>query len=110
MVDEFFHKNPPDLPKEIFVRLEEKVDDISHNMTLCMVALSNKLIPFEEVRGSNSKIRSEGKLRDNEDQEKELRKETEKENPSSSAITPSWSLFKMEVKVDIKPYQGDIMH
>jgi hypothetical protein len=39
---------------------------------------------------------------------KESRKEPKKEKPSSSAITPSQPLFKMEVKVDIKPYQGEI--
>jgi hypothetical protein len=89
MVDEFFHKNPPDLPKEIFVRLEKKIDDISRNMTLCMVALSNNIIPFAEVGGFNSKIVSKEKLRDNEDQEKELRKELEKEKPISSLITRS---------------------
>jgi hypothetical protein len=35
------------------------------------------------------------------------KKELEKEQPISSAITPQ-PIFKMEVKVDIKPYQGDI--
>jgi hypothetical protein len=41
-------------------------------------------------------------------QKKEPKKEPEKEKPSSSVITSSQSLFKMEVKVDIKPYQGEI--
>jgi hypothetical protein len=53
------------------VRLEEKVVDISHNMSLLMVALASKLRPFREVGGSNSEIRSDGKLGDNEDPEKE---------------------------------------
>jgi hypothetical protein len=42
MVDESIHNNPQDPVEEIFVRLEEKVIDISHNMTLLMVALANK--------------------------------------------------------------------
>jgi hypothetical protein len=37
-----------------------------------------------------------------------LRKEPEKEQPSSISITTSQYLFKMEVKVDIKQYQGKI--
>jgi hypothetical protein len=37
-----------------------------------------------------------------------LKKELEKEKPSSSAITLSQPLFKMEAKEDIKPYQVDI--
>jgi hypothetical protein len=43
-------------------------------MTLLMVVLENKLRPFGEVRGSNSKIGLEGKLIDNEDPEKDSRK------------------------------------
>jgi hypothetical protein len=73
-----------------------------------MVALTNKLGPFVEVGVSNSEIGSEGKLGDNEDLEKKSRKEPKKEKPSSIAIIPSQYLFKMEVKVYIKPYQGEI--
>jgi hypothetical protein len=40
------------------VRLEEKFIDISHKMSLLMVALASKLEPFEEVGGSKSKIGS----------------------------------------------------
>jgi hypothetical protein len=58
--------------------------------------------------GSNSEIRSEGKLGDQEDSGKESWKESEKEQLSSSVVNPSQSLFKMEVKVDINPYQGEI--
>jgi hypothetical protein len=94
--------------EERFVRLEEKVIDISRNMSLLMVALARKLGPFREVGGSNSEIGSDEKSRDNEDPEKESWKEPEKEQSSSSAINPSQSLFKMEVKVDINPYQGEI--
>jgi hypothetical protein len=90
------------------VRLEEKVIDISHNMSLLMVALASNLRPFREVGGSNSEIRSDGKSGDNEDLEKESWKEPEKEKSSSSVINPSQSLFNMEVKVDINPYQGEI--
>jgi hypothetical protein len=49
-----------------------------------------------------------GNRGDNEDPEKESRKEPKKEQSSSSTINPSQSLFKMEEKVDIKPYQGEI--
>jgi hypothetical protein len=61
MVDESVHNNPRDPTEERFVRLEEKVTDISHNMSLLMVALASKLRPFREVGGSNSEIRSDGK-------------------------------------------------
>jgi hypothetical protein len=63
---------------------------------------------IQEVGGSNLEIGSNGKPRDNEDLEKELRKELEKEKSSSSSITPSYYLFKMEAKVNTKSYQGDI--
>ena len=39
--------------------------------------------------------------------EKELRNELKKERPSSSN-TSSQSIFKLEEKVGIKPYQGEI--
>jgi len=58
-------------------------------MALLIAYLASNLGPFGEVGGSNSKIRSKGKLGNNEDLENELRKEPEKEHPSSSAITPS---------------------
>jgi hypothetical protein len=90
------------------VRLEEQVVDITRNMTLLMVALTNKLGLFREVGSSKLEIRSEGKPRDNEDPKKESRKELEKEQPSSSVVTLAQFLFKMEVKVDIKPYLGEI--
>ena len=73
-----------------------------------MEALANKFEPFKEVGASNLEAGSDEKLRDSEDPEKELKKGPEKEQPSSSAITPSQPLFKMEEKVDINPYQGDI--
>jgi hypothetical protein len=90
------------------VRLEEKVVDISCNMSLLMVALASKFRPFREVGGLNSEIRSDGKLGDNEDPEKESWKEPKKEKLSSSTINPSQYLFNMEEKVDINPYQGEI--
>jgi hypothetical protein len=88
--------------------MEEKVTDISHNIALLMVDLEINIKPFKEVGYSNSEIGSEGKLRDNEDLEKESRKDPKKEKPSSSENSPSQSLFKMEEKVDIKPCQCDI--
>jgi hypothetical protein len=44
-----------------------------------MVALSITISPFGEFGGSNLKIKSYGKLGDNEDIEKELCKEPKKE-------------------------------
>jgi hypothetical protein len=69
-----------------------------------MVALANKLGVFGEVGSYTSKIKSKEKTRDNQDLEKQLRKETKKKQPSSNSVTSSHYLFKMEVKVDIKPY------
>jgi hypothetical protein len=54
MVDEFVHNNPQDAAKERFLRLEEQVVDISHNMAILMEAPTNKFRPFQEVGGSNS--------------------------------------------------------
>ena len=62
------------------MRLEEQVVEISHNMSLIMVALANKLGRTREVGVSNSEIRLEGKLGENEDVEKESRKEPRKGN------------------------------
>jgi hypothetical protein len=78
MANESIHNNPRDPTEERFVWLEEKVTDISCNMFLLMMALSNKLGPFGEARVSNSKIVLEGKSEDNEDPEKESRKELKK--------------------------------
>ena len=47
-------------------------------------------------------------MEDQQDSIKELWKESEKEDPISSVISPSQSVFNMEVKVDINPYQVDI--
>jgi hypothetical protein len=46
MVNEFVHNNPQDPMEERFVRLEEKVFDISYNMTLLMEAMENKFRSF----------------------------------------------------------------
>jgi hypothetical protein len=94
--------------EEIFFRLEDQVFDISHNMALLMEALVNNFRPLGDIGGSNSEVGSDEKLGDSEDPKKESRKEHEKEKPSSNAITPSQSLFKMEAKVNIKIYRGDI--
>jgi hypothetical protein len=71
------------------MRLEDKFDDISHNMSLLMATLVRNLEPFREVRGSNSKIGSDGKLGDNKDPKKESQKEPKKEKLSSNSINPS---------------------
>jgi len=57
MTEESVHNNPRDPTKERFMRLEEKVANISHNMSLLMEALEIKLIPFVEVGGLNLVIR-----------------------------------------------------
>jgi len=90
------------------VRLEEQVTDISRNISILMVALASNLRSFREFGRSNSEIGSNGKSRDNEDPENESRKKTEKEQLISSVINPSQSLIKMEAKVEINPYQGEI--
>ena len=51
------HNNPRDPTKEIFVSLEVKVTDISHNMSLLMEALVKNIRPFKAVGGSNIEIR-----------------------------------------------------
>jgi hypothetical protein len=49
------------LAEERFARLEEKIDDRSHNMFLLMTTLKSKLRLLREVGGSNSEIKLEGK-------------------------------------------------
>jgi hypothetical protein len=70
MANESAHNNPQDLAEERFVRLEEQVTNISHNMALLMAALASKLESFGEAGGSKSKIRTEGKPGGNDDPEK----------------------------------------
>jgi len=77
------------------VRVEEKVVDIYHNMSLLMEALASKLGLFEEFGGSNSKIASDKKLGDSEDPEKESWKEPKEEQTSSNTIKHPQYLFKM---------------
>jgi hypothetical protein len=108
MANNSFHNNPQYMEEERFVRLEEKFIEISHNMFLLVEALASNLGPFKEIGSSNSEIRSKGKSRDNQDLEKESGKEPEKEKSSFSSINLSQSLLNMEVKVDIKTYQGEI--
>jgi hypothetical protein len=79
MVDESVHNDPRDPAEEIFLRMEEQVTHICHNMSFLMVALARKFSPFGEVGDSNLEIGSDGKSRDNEDQEKESWKEPKKE-------------------------------
>ena len=56
----------------------------------------------------NSQESSNKKSRDIEDIEKELKIRPEKEKPKSNKNNSSLSLFKVETKMDIKPYQGEI--
>jgi hypothetical protein len=67
MADKFVHNIPQDPTEDIFVRLEEKFVDTSHNMSFLMVALTRELGPFREVRGSNLEIGLDKKLGVNED-------------------------------------------
>jgi hypothetical protein len=108
MEDESNCNNPLDETEEIFSKLEEQVVDVSHNMTLLVVALENKFGLLGDVGGFNSEVGLDKKSRDNEDPKKELKKELEKEQTSSNVIASSQSLFEMEAKVDIKPCQGEI--
>jgi len=57
---------------------------------------------------SNVDIRSEGRMGDLEEKKRESTKELGNDQPSSIYMNHSQSSFKMEVKVDIKPYQGEI--
>jgi hypothetical protein len=66
MADKFVHNIPQDPTKDIFVRLEEKVIDTSHNMSFLMVDLESKLKLFREVGGLNLEIGSNRKSGDNE--------------------------------------------
>jgi hypothetical protein len=70
-------------------------------MNLLMAALARKIGPFGDDGGSNSKIESEGKSRDQENPRNESRKEPKKEQSSSSVVNPSESRFNTEAKVDI---------
>jgi hypothetical protein len=108
MENESRHNNPHDEVDERFVKMEEQDVDISRNMAFLMVALVNNFGPSGENGDSKLEVGSDNKSRDNEDSKNELKKELEKEKPSSSVITSLQSLFKMEAKVDIKPYQDDI--
>jgi hypothetical protein len=83
MVDESIHKNPPNIVEEKFLRLEEKVVNISRNMAFLMESLAKKFGPFREVVVSNSEGGSDEKLGDSEDPKKDSRKELEKEKPIS---------------------------
>jgi hypothetical protein len=71
--------------------VEKELVDISRNMALLIVALTNKFGIFGKVCISNSKDDQTKKLRDTEDLENESEKEPEKEKPSCSVITSSQS-------------------
>jgi len=71
MDDEYVHKNPQDLVKERFARLEETFTDISCNISLLVAIISRNIILFRKVGDLNSDIGSDGKLRDNKDRENE---------------------------------------
>lgn len=99
--------NEPCDPTELrFSRLEEQVADINCNVNIFMAALRNKLGIFGEEGGSNAKEKSEGGSGDQEDADNQVKKEPRKDQPSLSAMNQS--LFKVEAKVDIKPYHGEI--
>jgi len=100
--------NPCNPVEERFVSMEDKVVDISHNMSLLMEVLERKVMLFGKFGGLNAEIKWDGKLGDNEDPKNKSQKEPEKENPSSSTINLSRYLFKMEAIVNINPFQGDI--
>lgn len=79
--------------------MEAQVVDISHNMMILMETLESKFKPFKKFGRSHSNTCSNKKSRDKGDP----KKEPNKEGPSSNIIS-SQSLFKMERKLDNKPY------
>jgi len=74
MVDESIHNNPWDATEERFMKIEEKVVDISSNMALLMEALSNKFETFEEVGSSKLEVGLDEKSIDGEDPKKDSKK------------------------------------
>jgi len=95
-----------DESKERFSKLKAQFANISHNMTILIAMLEHKFGCFGELGSSNSKASLNRKFGENKAQES--KKDPKKERPNSNAITSSQSLFKMDVKVDIKPYQREI--
>jgi len=56
----------------------------------------------------NVEDRSKGKSIDQEETKNELKKGPKRDQSSLSVMNHSQFLFKMEVKANIKPYQGEI--
>lgn len=76
--------------EERFSNLESQVVQISHNMTIFMVALENKFEPFKQFGDCNSKASSDGKFGDKEDQKKRAKKEAkEKCQVSIATLLPN---------------------
>jgi hypothetical protein len=96
------------VPKDIFSSLKAQIVDIYCNMAILMVDLEKKIVPFREFGSSNLESILYRKSINNEDLEKNPKMELEKEISSCSAITSSQYLFKLESKVEIKNYQGEI--
>jgi len=67
MDDESVHNNPRVVANEISARMEEKVLDISCNMSFLMATIASKLKLYGEDGGFNSEIGSDEKSEDNED-------------------------------------------
>lgn len=61
---------------------------------------------FGEEECSNVEEKSKGGLGDQEDEINQLKKQPRNDQPSSSVVNQS--LFKVEEKVNIKPYHGEI--
>lgn len=85
-----------DLTEEKFWKLKAHAAYISHYMNILTSALSNKLQIFGEYGGYNVEDKSQGILGDWEETQNQLKKEHEKDQPNSSVINHSQSLFKME--------------
>jgi hypothetical protein len=83
--------------------MESQVSNISHNMEILMENLERKFRPFREFGSSNLEDGLDGKYRDKEELKKNPKKYISSSNNTSSAY-----LFKLEVKVDIKPCLGGI--
>lgn len=78
------------------------------NVNLLISALSNKLGLFGKDGVSNAEDQSKSRSGDWEKIENGPKKGHKINQPSLSVVNHSQALFKMEAKVDIKPYQGEI--
>jgi hypothetical protein len=106
-MENMYASNPRDESKDRFVNMEAQISNIACNMVILIATLERNFRPFKEFGSSKSDTSSKKKYKDKEEPNKEIEKDPKKERPNYN-ITSSHSLFKLEAKVDIKPYQGEI--